>query len=50
MAQLDQIKSKFGFDFVQHRVSGGMAAGVPACRKRDHAKQQRRSAALAFRR
>ena len=48
--QFDQIKTKFAFDFTQHFVPGSVTSGVPASRKRDHAKQQRRPVAPASRR
>src|SRR5262249_2974319 len=35
VAQLDQLKSEFRFDFAQHFVSGGVSPGVPASGKRD---------------
>src|SRR5882724_543083 len=50
MTQLNQVKAEVPFDFAQHFVSGSMTSGVPAGGKRDHAKQQRRPGAPAFRR
>jgi hypothetical protein len=34
VAQLNQVKPKFGFDFAQHHVAGVMASGVPTGGKR----------------
>src|SRR6266496_568385 len=36
VAELNQVKPKFGFDFAQHHVAGGMASGVPTGGKRYH--------------
>ena len=36
MAQLDQIKPEFGFDFAQHFLSGRVSSGIPTCGKRNH--------------
>ena len=36
VAQLNQVKPKFIFDFVQHHIAGGMASGVPTRGKGDH--------------
>jgi len=36
MAQLDQVKPEFRFDFAQHFTSGGVSPGVPTCGERNH--------------
>src|SRR5215469_17546465 len=43
VAEFDQVEPKLILDFTQHDVASGVAAGVPAGGKRDHATQQRRS-------
>lgn len=34
--KLNQVKPKFGFDFVQHCIAGGVAFGVPRRGERNH--------------